>query len=71
MCLKCEKSTSHVSKRVKSEQHMWGTCENMWLGCEPILIQCDFSVGEGLGGHCPPQLWRVGRESQEGQREGR
>ena len=71
MCLKCEKSTSHVSKRVKSEQHMWGTCENMWLRCEPILIQCDFSVGEGLGGHYPPQLWRMGRESQEGQREGR
>ena len=54
MCLKCEKSTSHVGKRLKSEQHMWATCEHMWLTCGPMFIQCDFSVGEGPGGHYPP-----------------
>ena len=32
MCVKCEKSTSHVGKRVKLEQNMWATCEHMWIG---------------------------------------
>ena len=35
MCLTCEKSCSHVGKRVKLEQHMWATCEHMWATCGP------------------------------------
>ena len=35
MCLTCQKSSSHVSKRVQLEQHMWATCEHMWATCGP------------------------------------
>ena len=29
MCFTCEQLSPHVGKRVKLEQHMWGTCEHM------------------------------------------
>ena len=54
MCLTCEKSSSHVGKRVRLEQpmlatceHMWATYEHMWAtcGCVCVWIKCGSSVG--------------------------